>query len=314
MLQFLQICKVTFDIRKDHKLQMNTIKKKIFSFLTLTSLVAFLIFTPACSLLGIEMVDEGEVDGLSSKNDKLEEEKAALEKEIDELKGALDDEYLKNYKLEQEKTKDEKIIKELTEEVGRLEEEIESFDYDNELASLEEEIKGLKTILENFESLLSNVYIGTTEPDNNYSFTAFSMYYDRNYYIVTAGHCVNDNLGKDRVFKFKANFSDEWVYPELLGYNSAFWDLDDYAVFYSDRIKTGLRVGEEPSVRNYLLGSLEKGLSVFRHVGDTSIRGESGSPVINLDGEVVGIYVIYGTEYTPIGLATDLIEIGQDIE
>ena len=53
---------------------------------------------------------------------------------------------------------------------------------------------------------------------------------------------------------------------------------------------------------------MDKQLSIFRNLGDSSEKGESGSPVINQDGEVVGIYVIYGLVYTPIQLALDVID------
>jgi hypothetical protein len=58
---------------------------------------------------------------------------------------------------------------------------------------------------------------------------------------------------------------------------------------------------------NYLGGSLDKGLSVFRNLGDSSKKGESGSPVINEEMEVIGIYVKYGYEFSSIQLALDAI-------
>jgi hypothetical protein len=67
-------------------------------------------------------------------------------------------------------------------------------------------------------------------------------------------------------------------------------------------------LNSKPSENNYLLGSIDKQLSIFRNLGDSAQKGESGSPVINEDGEVVGIYVIYGLVYTPIQLALDVID------
>ena len=109
-------------------------------------------------------------------------------------------------------------------------------------------------------------------------------------------------------FRFKANFSDDWIYPELIGYKAEFWNLDDYAVFYSEDVNDGFEISGIETTDNYLPGSIDKGLSVFRHLGDSSRRGESGSPVINEYGEVIGIYVVYGLVYTPIQLALDIID------
>lgn len=284
--------------------------RRIYLFFWPLLAIAFisLVFLPACSLLDRHIVDLEEIDDLKNENALLKEDNRAMADELSSLKASFEDLRSLNKDLQENSQQDSETISKLQEEVDRLEKTIEGFDYDGELASLRQEVEGLKTILEGFEQLLSNVYIGMTEPMANYSFTAFSLKYEDKYYIITAGHCVNDNLRQDNVFKFKANFSEEWIYPELIGYNAAFWELDDYAVFYSDDLMSGLEIGKEPSSRNYLLGSLDKGLNIFRYVGDSSIRGESGSPVINLYGKVVGIYVVYGTEFTPIELATGLID------
>jgi hypothetical protein len=131
-------------------------------------------------------------------------------------------------------------------------------------------------------------------------------------YIITARHCVADNYGEKGVLKFKANFSQEWIYPELLGYRTDFTNLEDYGVFYSGDITGGLKVTGDlnikPSENNYVLGSIDKQLSIFRNLGDSSEKGESGSPVINDVGEVVGTYVIHGPVYTPTQLALDVID------
>lgn len=271
-------------------------------------LFLFVFMSSSCSLLGIQISDTEEIEAIEEENRELKEKVSLLEKEIHGLEESLSAEKEGSKSLEGEVSALENTIDGLEEEIESLQKKIEDFDYEGELAMLQEEADGIRYILEDLEFLLSNVYIGTTEPEMNYSFTAFSIEYKDDNYIITAGHCVNDNISPEALFKFKANFSDEWIYPELLGYNAEFWDLDDYAVFSSSDIDHGLKVGDGPSDRNYLLGSLDKGLSVFRYIGDSSIRGESGSPVINLKGEVIGIYVVYGTVYTPIELALDLID------
>ena len=167
----------------------------------------------------------------------------------------------------------------------------------------------LRALLDDMNTLLSHAYIGaSTAEQSAYTFTAFSIEYKGNYYIVTAGHCVEDNYGQEGTFKFKANLSDEWVYPELMDYKAEFWNLDDYAVFFGGGIKGGLPVGDRKTPGKYLLGSTDKNLSIFRNLGDSSRRGESGSAVINEQMEAIGIYVVYGYVYTPIALALDAID------
>lgn len=143
--------------------------------------------------------------------------------------------------------------------------------------------------------LLKNVHIGSSSPEELvYIFKAFSIKCKRKNYIITAGHCVADNYGEEGVFKFKANLNSECIYSDLLDYKPEFYNLDDYGIFYSDKITDGLEVGSNPLQDNYLLESTDKFLSIFRNIGDSPRIGESGNPVINQDGQVVGIYVIYG--------------------
>ena len=180
---------------------------------------------------------------------------------------------------------------------------------ENRINELKGEPEKLRSFINNFNKLLKNVYIGSADPKEiAYTFTAFSIEYEGKYYLVTAGHCVKDNFGQEGKFKFKANFSDEWIYPELLGYNAEFWNLDDYAVFSSDKLYSGFKVSNQETKESYLIGSMDKNLSILRNLGSGSKKGESGSPVINENGEAIGIYVVYGLVYTPIQLVLDIID------
>lgn len=283
---------------------------------------AMLISITCCKLTDKYFVKKSEYDLLSKENadlkEQLKENNEILQQNIIEnatlseqlLKKNNDIEVLNKKNLE----KDEEISK-LKEQVSELKEELSSKSIENlekKIAELEKEPKKLKALLANINRLLQNVYIGSSAKEGfGYTFTAFSIEYEGRYYIITAGHCVSDNYANEGTFKFKANFSENWIYPELINYKSEFWRLNDFAVFYSDDIKAGLKVYNGQASQdneNYVLGSLDKGLSVFRKLGSSSKRGESGSPVINKNMEVVGIYVVYGYVYTPIKLVLEAID------
>lgn len=287
---------------------MDKILKYLFKALVLFVIFMFMAGIGSCTLLDKRIVDKQYIQKLSEDNSSASIENDFLRQQIQVLEEEIAELATENEDLRQDLEDNQALTEGLNAEISGLKKRIEEFDYDQEIATCKSELEDLKSLLDNLNDLLANVYIGTTEPEMNYSFTAFSIQHDGRSYIITAGHCVNDNLGQDARFKFKANFSDSWIYPELIGYKAASWDLDDYAVFYSDEISGGLEIGGELPTKNYLLGSIDKGLSMFRYIGDSSIRGESGSPVINIEGKAVGIYVVYGTEYTPIELAIGLIE------
>jgi hypothetical protein len=265
------------------------------------------IFITSCSVINDYYVSKADYEQLSKDYNDQSLEKTSITRELETLKTenkALADSIEADYVPKEQLEKLQKAYSLAQEDIIKLQ---------DELAGLQGNPLKLKVLLNNMNDLLKNVYIGSTSPkETAYTFTAFKISYKDKSYIITAGHCVNDNYGEEGVFKFKANFSQGWICPELLGYKADFTNLDDYGVFYSDAITGGLKVtadlNSEPSDDNYLLGSMEKQLSIFRNLGDSSEKGESGSPVINQDGEVVGIYVIYGLAYTPIKLALDVID------
>jgi hypothetical protein len=147
-------------------------------------------------------------------------------------------------------------------------------------------------LIDNLNVLLSSVYYGYSNNENfENEFTAFSLNYNDKYYLITVGHAVEQDGQKYTDFKFKPNFSDEWIYPELLTYK---FDYDnkrttlsyDYAIFYSNIIADGLIPEIDRDFPEFVLGNCK--FNIVRNNG-TAIPGESGSPIINLDGEVTGM-------------------------
>jgi hypothetical protein len=172
------------------------------------------------------------------------------------------------------------------------------------IEELELELQQYKSLIANLNDLLKNIYYGYAENDKYIldGFTAFSIEYKGKYYLITAGHCVENENGKFGNFKFKANFSNEWIYPELLDYGNGN-DSSDYAIFYSDKINNGLNFGTD--INNlFILGAGK--LNVVKLEEQNSMSGESGSPIINLNGEVV--YINCGLYNTPIGTVLQAID------
>ncbi|MCJ7666175.1 MAG: hypothetical protein MUO59_05505 [Actinobacteria bacterium] len=166
--------------------------------------------------------------------------------------------------------------------------EIENTD---EIDRLNEELDRYKELLNNLDDLLKNVYYGRANNDNWIfdEFTAFSVGYKNKYYIITAGHVVEtEEYGKCYNHSFRADFSDDWMYPELLDYEVTD-TVPDYSIFYSDKIVSGLGYDLNNTEPDYRLG-------IDRLIHENNNWGESGScgsPVIDLDGEVIGIHVGY---------------------
>jgi hypothetical protein len=160
---------------------------------------------------------------------------------------------------------------------------------------LEIQLKQYQTLLSKLNDLLENVYKGNAKNSNWTAgeFTAFSLEYKSKFYLITAGHCAHyryENIDTKVFtdFKFKANFSNEWIYPKLLAYENDFKSNKDYAILYSDKVTKGLDFDPINSLPKYILGNEND--SIFKTFNMVSLSdGESGSPVINIDGEVTDI-------------------------
>lgn len=154
--------------------------------------------------------------------------------------------------------------------------------------SKEESSIKYQNLTANLNGLLKNVYYVYGEGSGTWvSGTGFSMVYKDKFYLITAGHIVNGEWGIHENLKFKANFSDKWIYPKLIAYNNDYMAGNDYAIFYSDKIKTGFEIDNKNDFPLYIIG-YEK----FNRIKDSNtanIEGESGSPIIDIDGEVTGV-------------------------
>lgn len=174
-------------------------------------------------------------------------------------------------------------------------------DYDKLRADYEDLFdKNIKyeELINNLNNLLGNVYYGYSKNENyENEFTAFSIYYNGKYYLITAGHAVEQDGQKYTDFKFKANFTDEWIYPELLAYKNNFLNKKDYAVFYSDKISDGFDIDIDKDIPLFVINNL----NLIRSYTEKTIEGESGSPVIDIEGEITNIVTtdMYGY-YTEI--------------
>ncbi len=186
-------------------------------------------------------------------------------------------------------------------EISRFESE---FDIKNQ------QIKEFDIIIKNFNLLLSTVYYGTAksvDEGKNKNFTAFGMMYKEEYYLITAGHCIKYDGIEYINFGFKSNFSGLWVFPELIDYNNDSANNNDYAIFKHSAISRGLIVDEIDKEPVYVLGNINRKINIFKKFND-AVEGESGSPILNSGGKLVGITIKNNGQFTPIEVVTDALD------
>ena len=179
-----------------------------------------------------------------------------------------------------------------------------------EITEKEKEIKEFNILTGNLNKLLSIVYYCSAEPvggGHNKDFTAFSMFYRDNFYLITAGHCIEYNGLKYNNFKFKSNGTGALIYPKLLAYNNDYENNKDYAIFYSRFVRKGLLIYNEDNEPKYVLGNIERKINFFKKF-DTAAEGESGSPILNSNCRLVGIVIKNNDQYTPIEVVTVAID------
>ena len=169
----------------------------------------------------------------------------------------------------------------------------EKQDLENRLNLTEDELLKYDNLISNLNELLKNVYYIYQEKNDGSSSwgTGFSIEYEGNYYLITAGHVVDGEYGKFVNLGFRANFSNDWIYPKLLICNNDYSNRNDYAVFYINNMVDGFKVDNEKDLGLYVLGSNSINISAIRNSNNISIIGESGSPIIDYEGEIIGMVV-----------------------
>ena len=142
----------------------------------------------------------------------------------------------------------------------------------------------------NLNNLLKNVYYVYGEGSETWvAGTGFSMVYKDKFYLITAGHIVDSEWGVHKNLRFKANFSNKWIYPKLIAYNKDSMAGNDYAIFYSDKVKSGLELDFENDDSEFIIGCEKLSINIIKDCNTINIVGESGSPIVDTEGEVTGI-------------------------
>lgn len=181
----------------------------------------------------------------------------------------------------------------------------------DKIEQLEKEIEDYENLVNNLNKLLSNVYYVYQKKSDGSSVwgTGFSIGYKDKFYLITAGHAVKGEYGYFPNLGFRANFSNEWIYPELLTYNYNNRNVKDYAIFYSDKVNSGFKVDNDEDKEGFVLGSVYLNLNTIRIFKGASRIGESGSPIIDFDKEIIGINTdLLYYNYTPIKVVLKAID------
>jgi hypothetical protein len=126
--------------------------------------------------------------------------------------------------------------------------------------------------------------------------------YKGRYYLITAGHAVEGEWGIHKNLGFR-DMDNKWIYPELLTYGVTN-TVPDYAIFYSEEIDNGLKYDLENTEPDYRLG-IDRPIQGNNNWGTD---GECGSPIIDLEGEVIGIHVGYLSDIDTVLRAIDNLE------
>jgi hypothetical protein len=194
--------------------------------------------------------------------------------------------------------------------------ELESLEKTLEQASADSKIKDQvisehKILIKNLNKLMSTVYYGLAvradDSKSEKSFTAFSIYHNERFYIITAGHCIEYKEFVYTDFRFKSNTDNIWLYPELLYFENDYNNNRDFAIFYHPDIKTGLIADTINNEPRYVLGNIHNKINFLKEF-DTAEGGESGSPILNSSCKLVGVVIKNNNEYTPINIITEKID------
>lgn len=176
-------------------------------------------------------------------------------------------------------------------------------------SNMQREIIKYENIIPNLDENIDNVYFGIAR-DKFYinRFTAFSIEYKNKNYLITAAHSIINDGKIIKNIRFKSNSGSEWIYPELLYYKYGSLN-NDYAIFYSDKINNGFKIDNENDKSSYVLGNKYLGINIIRDLNIKTKKGESGSPIMDSSGEVIGIIINTDNRfYTPINLVIETID------
>jgi S1-C subfamily serine protease len=171
------------------------------------------------------------------------------------------------------------------------------------IEKLEVELQKYKDLINNLNELLKNVYEVYGKLDNGSwtGGTGFSIIYNDKYYLITAGHVIENEYGTFKNLGFKVN--GKWIYPKLLDYNLG--DGTDYAIFYSDKIDKGLTLTDNPDYINLYILDIK---TIKQRDYKIIKSGDSGSPVIDITGSAVGILNNQNGAYTFVNSILDNIK------
>ncbi len=167
-------------------------------------------------------------------------------------------------------------------------------EYDNECS---EELQQYKDLISNLNEYLGYVYLIEVS-NSNYSSEGigFTIEYEDEFYMITAGHGVHYVYEDYDILYTNFRFKPEniWIQLELLVYENDYINKEDYAIFTSSEIEEGFKVDLDDDNPLYRIGDT---IVDYRTI---TIEGESGSPVIDIDGEITEIsttdYYSYNTD------------------
>jgi len=194
-------------------------------------------------------------------------------------------------------------------EILELKEEVNTLKNDLELSN--EGIVKYQNLIANLNEYLKNIYyVYQKKSDGSSSWgTGFSINHKGKIYLITVGHAIENKYGVFKNLGFKSNLNNEFIYPELLVYSNDYDNDNDYAIFYSDKVKNGLIVDNEGDKPEYILGNNKSSINIIRSFNINGIEGESGSAIVDNEGEIIGIVTtdLY-YKYTPMNLIMEAID------
>lgn len=173
------------------------------------------------------------------------------------------------------------------------------------IEQLESEIRQYRELIANLDGYLSYVYeIKCTDAiGGTGNGTAFSIEYNDEIYIISAGHLVENENGMFSDFRIQVD--DKWIYLKLLDYNNDYPNKEDYAIFANKEIKYGFSVDLDNDKSLFIIGS-NKTISDCKKI---TVKGESGSPIIDTDGEITRVVITDTYAYsTNINIVLEAID------